>query len=52
MDGFTGFKTAAVEELNDGVTVVMDPFYADVLVMPWWRWQGLTPAVLDGPRSA
>ena len=27
MDGFTGFKTAAVEELDDGVTVVMDPFH-------------------------
>ena len=27
MDGFTGFKTAAVEELNDDVTVVMDPFH-------------------------
>ena len=26
MDGFTGFKTAAIEELND-VTVVMDPFH-------------------------
>ena len=27
MDGFTGFKTAAVEELKDNVTVVMDPFH-------------------------
>jgi transposase len=27
MDGFTGFKTAAVEELDDRVTVVMDPFH-------------------------
>ena len=27
MDGFTGFKTAAVEELKDDVTVVMDPFH-------------------------
>ena len=27
MDGFTGFKTAATEELNDDVTVVMDPFH-------------------------
>ena len=25
--GFTGFKTAAVEELNDDVTVVMDAFH-------------------------
>jgi transposase len=27
MDGFTGFKTAAIEELKDEVTVVMDPFH-------------------------
>ncbi len=27
MDGFTGFKTAAVEEINDDVVVVMDPFH-------------------------
>ena len=27
MDGFTGFKTAAVEELGDDVVVVMDPFH-------------------------
>ncbi len=27
MDGFTGFKTAAVEELTGDVTVVMDPFH-------------------------
>ena len=27
MDGFTGFKTAAVEELTSDVTVVMDPFH-------------------------
>jgi len=37
MDGFTGFKTAAAEELPDAV-VIMDPFYAEVLVMPMsWR---------------
>jgi transposase len=36
MDGFTGFKTAATEELPDAVAV-MDPFYADVLVMPMSR---------------
>ena len=35
MDSFTGFKTAAAEELPDAVTV-MDPFYAEVLVMPMW----------------
>ena len=33
MDGFSGFKTAAAEELPDAVPV-MDPFYADVPVMP------------------
>ena len=33
MDGFTGFKTAAAEEVPDAVAV-MDPFYADVRVMP------------------
>ena len=33
MDGFTGFKTAAAEEVPDAVAV-MDPFYADILVMP------------------
>jgi transposase len=27
MDGFTGFKTAAVEELKDDLVVVMDPFH-------------------------
>ena len=32
MDGFTGYKTAAVEELGNATTV-MDPFYAEVLVM-------------------
>ena len=46
MDGFTGFKTATTEELPDAVAV-MDPFYAEVLVMPMWsalvlvgRWRG------------
>ena len=33
MDGFTGFKTAAPEELPDAVAV-MDPFHAEVVVMP------------------
>ena len=27
MDGFTGFKTAAVEELKEDLVVVMDPFH-------------------------
>jgi hypothetical protein len=45
MDGFTGFKSAAVEELPDVVTV-MDPFYVDVVVMPMssgggWRGKGI-----------
>jgi transposase len=46
MDGFTGFKTATTEELPDAVAV-MDPFNAEVLVMPMWsalvlvgRWRG------------
>ena len=30
MDGFTGFKTAAAEELPDAVAV-MDPFHSDAL---------------------
>lgn len=33
MDGFTGFKTATAEELPDAVTV-MDPFYAEAVIMP------------------
>jgi transposase len=33
MDGFTGFKTATTEELPDAVAV-MDPFHAEVVVMP------------------
>lgn len=33
MDGFTGFKTATTEELPHAVAV-MDPFYAEALVMP------------------
>ena len=33
LDAFTGFKSAAADELPDA-TAVMDPFYADVLVMP------------------
>ena len=51
MDGFTGFKTATSEELPEAVAVV-DPFYAEVLVMPT---SGLTDLVAwgDGPsRSA
>jgi Transposase len=44
MDGFTGFKTATTEELPDAVTV-MDPFYAEVLVMPMRCWLVLVGAV-------
>ena len=33
MDGFTGFKTATTEELP-AATAVMDPFHAEVVVMP------------------
>ena len=33
MDGFTGFKTATTEELPQA-TAVMDPFHAEVVVMP------------------
>lgn len=36
MDGFTGFKTATTEELPDA-TAVMDPFYAELLVLPMSR---------------
>ena len=32
MNGFTGFKTAANEQLPDAVTV-LDPFYPDVRIM-------------------
>ena len=51
MDGFTGFKTAATEELP-AATAVMDPFYADVLVMPRSSGPGLAGAVAGLVRSA
>jgi transposase len=51
MDGFTGFKTAAAEELPDAVTV-MDPFYAEVLVMPMWCWLVLVGVGAGLVRSA
>jgi len=51
MDGFTGFKTATTEELPDAVAV-MDPFYADVLVMPMRCWLVLVGAVAGLVRSA
>ena len=36
MDGFTGYKTAATEAIDEVVTV-MDPFYVEVRVMPMSR---------------
>jgi hypothetical protein len=51
MDGFTGFKTATSEELPDAVAV-MDPFYAEVRVMPMWPAPGLAGAVPAPARSA
>ena len=51
MDGFTGFKTATTEELPDAVAV-MDPFYADVLVMPMWCAFGLVRGAWGAVRSA
>ena len=51
MDGFTGFKTAAAEELPTA-TAVMDPFYADVLVMPRSSGSVLAGAVAGLVRSA
>ena len=51
MDGFTGFKTAAAEELPTA-TAVMDPFYADVLVMPRSSGPGLAGAVAGLVSSA
>jgi len=54
MDGFTGFKTAAVEELKDNVTVVMDPFHVvrlagQSLELCRRRVQQLSPGA-PGPR--
>jgi transposase len=51
MDGFTGFKTATTEELPDAVAV-MDPFYAEVLVMPMCSALVLVAAVTGLLRSA
>ena len=51
MDGFTGFKTATTEELPDAVAV-MDPFYAEVLVMPMRSALVLVGAVDGLVRSA
>jgi hypothetical protein len=51
MDGFTGFKTATTEELPDATTV-MDPFYAEVLVMPMCRMSVLVGSLPSLVRSA
>ena len=51
MDGFTGFKTATAEELP-AATAVMDPFYAEVLVMPMWSVSVLVGAVIGLLGSA
>jgi transposase len=51
MDGFTGFKTATSQELPQAVAV-MDPFYADVLVMPMSSGSGLAGVVTGPVRSA
>ena len=51
MDGFAGYKTAAAEHLSEA-TAVMDPFYAEVRIMPMSG--GLRPvtAVTASMRSA
>ena len=51
MDGFTGFKTATTEELPDA-TPVMDPFYAEVLVMSMCRMSVLVGSLSGLVRSA
>ena len=51
MDGFAGYKTAATEVLPDAVTV-MDPFYAEVRIMPMSGGLGLVRAVTTPVRSA
>ena len=51
MDGFSGFKTATTEELPDAVAV-MDPFYAEVLVMSMCRMSVLVGSLSGLVRSA
>jgi hypothetical protein len=51
MDGFGGYKTAATEVLPDATTV-MDPFYADIRIMPMWGGLRLVTAVTALMRSA
>ena len=51
MDGFGGYKTAATEQLPEATTV-MDPFYAEVRIMPMWGGLRLVTAVTASVRSA
>ena len=51
MDGFTGFKTAASQELPDA-TAVMDPFYLDLRFMPRSGSSGLVAGLWAVLRSA
>jgi hypothetical protein len=51
MDGFTGYKTAAAEVVPDPVTVI-DPFYAEVRIMPMPGGLRLVTAVRAPVRSA
>ena len=51
MDGFAGCKTAAADVVPDAVTV-MDPFYADIRIMPMWCGLLLVTAVTMPVRSA
>ena len=51
MDGFAGYKTAATTVIPDAVTV-MDPFYAEVRIMPMWGGLRLVTAVTASVRSA
>jgi transposase len=51
MDGFAGYKTAATEVLPEA-TAVMDPFYAEVRIMPMPGGLRLVTAVRAPVRSA
>ena len=51
MDGFGGYKTAAAEQLPEA-TAVMDPFYAEVRIMPMSGGLRLVTAVTMPLRSA
>ena len=51
MDGFAGYKTAAADVVPDAVTA-MDPFYADLRIMPMSGGLRLVTAVTMPVRSA